>query len=108
MIAEEFKEVSEQDYKQLEDMFKDFLYDTQMEVSISPALGSVLDDFVVKVGIATKELLQKYGKQDHIQKLEVEGYRNQLQAMNKKMVKMNLQIKQVENSIQAYKNVSQS
>lgn len=108
MITEEFKQVSEQDYKHLESIFTRLLEDTQIDVTSNPELSEKLDTFIVEVGIATKDLLQKYGKQDYIQKLEVDDCKAQLQAMNKKMVKMNLQIKQVENSIQAYKNVSQS
>lgn len=108
MMTEEFKEVSDQDYKELENIFTNLLEDTQVDVLMSPVLQEKLDDFIVKVGIATKELLQKYGKQDYIQKLEVADCQKKLTDMNRKMVKMNLQTKQIENAVQAFKNVSKS
>lgn len=103
-----FEEVCEKDYKLLEDKFRELLEGTGVLIMEHPDMKDTLDTFILEVGRETKTILQKYGKQDHIQKLEVEDCHNQMKDMNRKIVKMNLQVKQVQNAVQGFLNVSKS
>ena len=106
MITEQYQEVSEEDYKELENKFKEVLDETNISVVQYPELRETLDKFIFEVGNHTKVLLQKYGKTDYIHKLEVEDYRDQMMDMKRKMVKMKLRVRQISNACNAFNNVS--
>lgn len=108
MTTKEHQEVSSRDYKNLEEVFRNILNETSSFTMGHPELADQLDDFIQQVGVSTKELLQKYGKADYIQKLEVEDYKNQMLTMKKTMVKMKLQVQQVTNACNGFTNASKS
>tara|TARA_R110000850_G_scaffold89995_1_gene192163 strand:+ start:4355 stop:4687 length:333 start_codon:yes stop_codon:yes gene_type:complete len=99
-----YEEISAADYAALESTFKEILSSTGSYILEAPHLRKDLDDFIFEVSAETKAILQKYGQLDHIHKLELADYKEQMLQMKRKMVKMELQFKQVDNSIQAFKN----
>lgn len=92
------------DYQELEEAFRGFLQATASLVIEHPELRDPIDQLFVDAGISVKKILQKYGEDNHIKKLEVEDYQEQLMEAKRREVKANLQFKQVENAITAYNN----
>ena len=91
-------------YKGLEDCFRGFMKETEPLVMECPEIREVIDKLFVTTGSAVKGILQLYGEDNHIKKLEVEDYKEQLMEAKRREVKANLQFKQVENAIKAYNN----
>jgi hypothetical protein len=99
-------EVTETDFKELENIFKKVLTEITTSNNIEPLLLEQLEYFVVELGVSVKDLLQKYYKDNQIKTLEVEQAQEDVMKYKHRDVKRTLKMKQVENAIQAFKNVS--
>lgn len=93
--------VKQEDFKELEDIFRLALNGINMEEDTT----KVLEDFIIDVGVKTKDILQKYHTDNRIKGLEVQQHQEDLMAMKRKMVKMQLKFKNIENAINAFNNV---
>jgi hypothetical protein len=87
--------VTEADFKLVDDTFKGLLAETVPLTTGHPELEDVFADFITKMGMQTKGILQKYANDNHVKHLEVEDYKDQLFTMKQKVVKIEMLISPV-------------
>lgn len=71
-------EVREEDFKELEDIFRNTLITINTFVSLDTILKEELEDFIVDVGLSVKTILQKYSNDNQVKALEVKQYQEEV------------------------------
>ena len=98
-------EVSEKDFKDLESIFSVALNNSLLLTMGNDELQEELELFIMAVGGNVKTILQKYATDNKIKQLEVESHQESMMSMKRKMVKMQLKFKQIENAINSFNKV---
>lgn len=99
-------EISIKDYEQLSEVFRDHLMSIEPILASNEHLRFDVESFIKGVGEQTKKMLTKYAEQAMINQQEVNDWKDKYQAINHKNVQMKLSLKQVENAVNSFVNVS--
>lgn len=102
----DFEKVTSEDYTKLRETFQGILIKLYDGIEDNPILLEKLQGFVVEVGVASHNILQRYGEADYYKELKINELEEQLETQRHKIAKMNIMASKLVTAAREFTTVS--